>query len=296
MIPFQISFLYSSNDEKGIVAGIGMIQNEVLNSASIGEFHFTLFGYTSPSAEVRLNGQGIADQTIADSTGYFEFDNRFSPYSPREACLSSKDQFGRISVPVCLPSFPTQYDVTIGPVIIPPTISLDKSDYFVGDEVILTGQTIPNEDVNLSVFTEPQNPFLAFNIIKPVEAYSIPKLASASDDKGNFSISLPSSSAQNYRLFTQVDYQDNQSPNSLALKIKILPVWMVIFRFFGLIWGFLGSRLLEMVILLEIIGLVAYFLRLFLYPHYIVSRKNAIVLYESHLPEVEEKHPLMKNS
>jgi len=274
LVPLQLLYLYSQNDGK--VAGISQQSEPILNSILIGEYHFSLFGYTSPSAQVNFNGQGIADWTIADSTGYFEFKNRFSPFSPREACLSARDQFGRLSVPVCLPPFPTQYNVTIGPVIIPPTISLDKPNYFTGDEVILTGQTIPNENVNLSIFTEPQKSFLA------VEAFSIPRLTTKSDSKGNFSISLPSSSAQNYRLFTQVDYQDSQSPNSLLLKVKILPVWMIVFRFFGFVWNILSSRLLEVMIALEIIGLAAYFLRVFLQPHYLVSRKKAIIPYENH--------------
>lgn len=295
-IPFQLLYLYGKNENSGTVAGAQANQPKaIINSLFIGEFRFTLFGYTSPYAEVSLIGQGISDQTTANSTGYFEFENRFSPFSSHEACLSSKDQFGRISTPTCLPPFPTLTNVNIGPVIIPPTISLDKPGYYVGDEVVLTGQTIPEEDINLAVFTEPQNPFLAgLNPIKSVEAYSLPRLNSKSDDKGNFSISLPSSQAQNYRLFTQVNFEDSLSPNSLALKVKILPIWMIIFRFFGFIWNILRSRLLETIIILEIIGLTAHFLRLLLHPYYLVSKKNAIVIYESHLPEIEEKHPLMK--
>ncbi|KKQ24139.1 MAG: hypothetical protein US40_C0011G0054 [Candidatus Roizmanbacteria bacterium GW2011_GWC2_37_13] len=311
VIPLQLGYLYLSK-EQGNIAGITTIETKsVLNSASIGEFHFSLFGYTSPLAEVSFNGQGISDQTTADTTGYFEFNNRFSPYSPREACLSSKDQFGRISSPVCLAPFPTQYDVTIGPVIIPPTISLDKPDYFTGDEVILTGQTIPGSEINLSMFTSQDSGRapsglarmtsfwggvkrrLQNLLIKPVEAFSIPQLTAKSDSKGNFSISLPSSSAQNYRLFTQVDYQDESSPNSLALSLKILPVWMIIIKFFGFIWSLLKSRLLEVVILLEIVALLAHLIRIFLHPYYL-SHNKAIILYENRLPVLEESHPLVK--
>lgn len=299
LVPLQLLYLYLQNDGK--VAGISQQSEPILNSVSIGEYHFSLFGYTSPQAEVAFNGQGIYDQTVADNTGYFEFKNRFSPFSPREACLSSKDQFGRISAPVCLASFPTQYNIVIGPVIVPPTISLDKPNYFIGDEVVLTGQSLPDADVNLSMFTQASTfklpnpvPNLSsiFFLAKPVEAFSIPKLTIKSDDKGNFSLALPSSQAQNYRLFTQVDYQNEPSANSLTLSLKILPVWMIIIKFFGFIWSFLRSRLLEVIILLEIVALIAHFLRVFLHPYYL-SRKKAIVVYEDHLPVVEETRPLM---
>lgn len=304
IIPIQLSLLFSKDGNGGSVAGIGMSQQqEVFNSASIGEFHFTLFGYTSPSAEVSLNGQGIADETSADSTGYFEFENRFSPFSSREACLSSKDQFGRVSSPVCLSPFPVNYNVSIGPVIIPPTISLDKSNYFTNDEILLTGQTIPDTDINLSMFTQPSTfkllnpfPFLSsnFSLIRPVEAFSIPQLIAKSDYKGNFSIFLPSSQAQNYRIFTQVDYQDNPSTNSLAITVKVLPVWMIVIKFFLFLFSLIKPRLLEILILTEIIYII-----------YVIKshiQSKAIVLYErhlpaieeSHLPEVEEEKPLIK--
>lgn len=299
VIPLQLGYLYLSKDEPGNVAGIKTITSSITNSLFIGEFRFTLFGYTSPGALVNLVGQGIADETYADTTGYFEFTNRFLPLSPHEACLSSRDQFGRTSAPTCLPPFPTQSNVVIGPVVIPPTISLDKPNYYIGDEVILTGQTLPDANIDLSMFTKHQS-FLS-SIIRPVEAFSLPKLETKSDDKGNFSLSLPSEQAQNYRIFTQVDYDEKPSANSSTLTLKILPVWWVIVEFFSFLWHLIKGRLLEFIIALEILALVAYFLRLFLDPYYL-SHKKAIVLYKSLLPEVEENilpvakepHPIIK--
>ncbi len=294
-IPFQLAFLYLKTEQPGNVAGIetkSIEPADTVNSLFIGEFQFILFGYTSPQAEVTLVGQGISDQTIADNTGYFEFTNRFLPLSPHEACLSAKDQFGRISSPTCLPPFPTQSNVVIGPVIIPPTISFDKPNYFVGDEAILTGQTLPESPINLSMFTKASK-LPSFSLINPVEAFSLPKVSALSDDKGNFSFILPSSQAQDYRLFTQVDYQELPSANSRALSLKILPFWMIIIRFFSFIWTVLGRRLLEIVILLEIIGLIAYFIRTFFSPYHI-SRRRALTLYKVPLPAIEEKHEIMK--
>ena len=163
LVPLQLSLLYTDKLPNGNVAGISNTsyfddkQSKNVNvSAFIGDHRFNLYGYTSPRAFVTFDGQGIFDTTTADDKGYFEFDNRFSPLSPREACLTSKDQFGRLSSPVCLPPFPIKYDVNIGPVIMPPTVSLNNppigSDYFIGDQVMLSGQAVPNTDVKLSVF------------------------------------------------------------------------------------------------------------------------------------------------
>jgi len=220
LIPLQLGFLYLKNppEMSGIVAGIKSQSTNIENSVSIGEFKFSLFGYTSPFALVTFEGMGIFDQTTADGEGYFQFNNRFSPFSKREACLSSKDQFGRLSSPVCLPPFPVDYNVSIGPVIMPPTVSLDKKDYFMGDQVMLSGQAVPNTEVKLSVFGDNKNKFEArstkietnsnfkirilkiisdfgfrissFAFIKPVEAFTFPELTAKSDDKGNFSVNL----------------------------------------------------------------------------------------------------------
>lgn len=306
VIPLQLAYLFFSKDQsQGNVAGVNTFTSGVTNSLFIGDFRFTLFGYTSPGALVNLVGQGIADETYADITGYFEFSNRFLPLSPHEACLSSRDQFGRTSAPACLPPFPTQSDVVIGPVILPPTISLDKPSYYIGDEVVLTGQTIPGEEISLSMFTSPisllSKIYNLGSMITPVEAFSIPKLKTKSDNKGNFSFSLPSEQTQSYRIFTQVDFQNKPSANSSTLSLKILPVWWIIVKFFSFLWQLIKGRFLEFIITLEIIVLITYFLRLFINPYYL-SRKRAIVRYESRLPEVEknilpvveEKHALVK--
>ncbi|MDO9027790.1 MAG: hypothetical protein Q7U68_02890 [Candidatus Roizmanbacteria bacterium] len=289
IIPLQLGFLYLKNPPEsppGIVAGISQATN-IENSVSIGEFRFSLFGYTSPLAQVTFEGMGIFDQTVADDKGYFQFNNRFSPFSSREACLSSKDQFGRLSSPLCLPPFPVNYNVSIGPVIMPPTVSLDKKDYFMGDQVILSGQTIPNTEVDLAMFTQNgnrklgmeagisfPNPSSIFFFIKPVEAFTFPQLDIKSDSKGNFSINLPSSNPEKFRLFAQTNFKKSISPNSVKLNLEILPVWMIIIKFFLFILSLIRPRLLEIIILGEIIFIVYYLLKRFFHP------QTALVLRE----------------
>ena len=282
LIPLQLGFLYLKNppDSPGIVAGISQPAN-IENSVSIGEFRFSLYGYTSPKALVTFEGLGIFDQTTSDDKGYFQFNNRFSPFSSREACLSSKDQFGRLSSPLCLPPFPVNYNVNIGPVIMPPTVSLNNppagGDYFMGDQVILSGQAVPNTDVKLSVFTKQQGPSLIrTDLIKSVEAFTFPQLNITSDSKGNFSINLPSSNPDKFRLFAQTDFNKSVSPNSVKLNLEILPIWMIIIKFFLFLFSLVKPRLLEIIILGEIMYIV-----------YVIKdhiQSKAIMIYQNHLP------------
>ncbi|MEK7633880.1 MAG: hypothetical protein AAB437_03485 [Patescibacteria group bacterium] len=301
LIPLQLGFLYFKTPplSSGSVAGIKSQSSNIENSVSIGEFKFSLFGYTSPKAQVTFEGMGIFDQTTADDKGYFQFENRFSPFSSREACLSSKDQFGRLSSPVCLPPFPVNYNVSIGPVIMPPTISLDKQDYFMGDQVILSGQAVPNTEVSLAIFTQDgsrklgmetgislPNLFSIFSFAGPVEAFTFPELTAKSDDKGNFSINLPSSSPEKFRLFAQTDFKKSISPNSIKLSFSILPVWMIIVKFFLFLFSLIRPRLLEILIIAEIIYII-----------YVMKghiQNKAIILYKNRLPVIKEERALIK--
>ena len=83
LLPLQLGFLYLKTPLKssGTVAGIKIYQSSIENSVFIGEHRFSLFGYTSPFALVTFEGMGIFDQTTANKVGYFEFNNRFSPFS-----------------------------------------------------------------------------------------------------------------------------------------------------------------------------------------------------------------------
>ena len=273
------------------IAGAKTASYDTTISAFIGEYRFDLFGYTSPKALVTFQGLGIFDQTYADETGYFEFKNRFSPFSPHEACLTAQDQFGRLTSPVCLPPFPVDYNVTMGPIVMPPTLSLDKNDYWVGDEVVLSGQSIPETDISLSTFTDEKNSLLSriVNKINPqVYAFSLPKLEAKTDKKGNFSIALPSSSAKKFHLFAQTRFENEKSPKSINLTLKILPWWMIMIKLFIFIWLLIKPRLLEIMILIEIIFLLAYFLRSYFHPKNLaIIKKHSLEMIKYQKPERE---------
>lgn len=243
------------------------VLSESTVSVSIGTYTFSLYGYASPYAQVTIQGNGVFDQAVADKNGYFEFKNKFSPFVPREACITSRDQLGRNSQPVCLPPFPTKYNVMIGPIIVPPTLSFNESAYYVNDEVVLTGQTIPQSNVTFSLFKDRSR---LLQIIAP-NSLRFPKIETKTDKGGNFSISLPSSKANAYRIFTQTEFKDQDSPKSLTLHFTIYPVWFIIIQYLWLIWNLITSRLIEMIILVELIALSYYLLWRHLHPKHVTS-------------------------
>lgn len=256
------------------------IKSSITIDASIGEFRFTLFGYTSPKSLVTFEGMGIYDQTYSNDTGYFEFKNRFSPLNPKEACLISQDQLGRVTSPTCIPPFPTQYDVNIGPVLMSPTLSLNQENYYIGDEIIASGQTIPNTKISFSTFIDETKSLwniVSWGLVKPVNAYTFPQLTAVADEKGNYSISLPSSDNSFFRIFTQSEYNSANTPKSNKLNIKIYPVWMIIIHLFIGIFSLLKSRLLELIIICELLMVFAFLMRRYFHPH-IIAGNRALAL------------------
>ena len=100
---------------------------DVKISASIGENRVSIFGYTAPKVRVELSSQNVFDVTFSNDEGYYLFDKTLLPKNPGELCLSSLDDSGRRSVPTCIPAPPaTNYHTDIGPIILPPTITLDS--------------------------------------------------------------------------------------------------------------------------------------------------------------------------
>lgn len=224
-----------------------------------------IYGYTSPKALVKMEAVGLSKKTHADTQGYFEFERQFDT-QVKEICLTAQDQLGRTSSPTCIkrPSEQSE-ELAFGPVVLGPTISVNKPVYFDGDEIIISGQTLTNSEVSLSMFFEAQE-LIELNIIKPVEAVGLPKIESRSDKHGNFSISFPSQKPEILRFFSRAEFQDKASPKSTTLKIVVLPFWLAILD------------LILLILILFIILLTLYLLNEHLRPH-IIAKKRALVLY-----------------
>lgn len=240
-------------------------------SVSVGKtLPFVIFGYTSPNAQVNLEAKMSNVQTYANGKGYFEFVNVFLPASLQEICLSSQDQLGRLSAPVCIPGETKAPNRRIGPVLIPPTLSLDKQYYYTQDEVQLSGQTIPNSPVELSLFKD----------------FALPPISVHADEYGNYSAQIPSSQSSKYRVFTRSTYEEQETPQSTPLTFSIYPIWMIVIFLIELILTQLKDRLLELTLLLE-----AVMLMLFIYRR--TKRKHMLpTLIPPHALTVREEYPL----
>lgn len=261
---------------------LGTYTSDIEISAFIGgKYRFSLFGYTSPQAKVNIFAIGLNEETFADNEGYFVFSNRFSPIIKQDLCLTSTDQLGRVSPPVCIPSPPSLDNAFIGPIILSPTISLNNSNFFMGDKVVLSGKAIPNSEVILSLFVDDtktaEHALAMLSLVKPVEAITLPKITVKTDKNGDYSLGLPSSTPQYFRVFGQTTYNKSPSPRSNTLHFSILPDWMILLTYIKLFWESLKQHILE-ILILTIICLILYYLsKKYFHPHFMYQTR-ALVL------------------
>jgi hypothetical protein len=262
-------------------------------SGSVGINEVTIYGYTSPNSRVELTSTNVYSLDYSDDTGYYEFTKTLLPksYSP-ELCLQSKDDSGRSSSLVCVPSPPnTNYHTDIGPIVLPPTVSLEQDNINPNSTVISSGQSIPKSTVTVYFYKVNDS---AQSFPKSALAYSLPKVETTTDENGNYSINLPTAYSSNYRLYTSVTYNDDLSPKSNTL-LYTMP---------SLFWLFLQQHAYLMVLLpIFIFSLLLFFILLFFNSsaaHHLRSKikflpalrtyypaiktQNFPALYPSHLP------------
>lgn len=203
------------------------ISDNIKVSASIPTTTLTIYGYTSPTSKVELSGIKTYATTQSLADGYFEFNTLIIPRPVEELCLSTKDHQGRQSASVCIPAPPNlNYNTTTGPIIIPPTISLDKSSIKPGQTIITSGATIPNSPVKIFFF---QRDLKVFTFPPEVQAFLLPSLLIQSDDQGNYSFNLPTAAATSYRIYSASLFNNQDySPKSNTLYFT-LPSFLMLF-------------------------------------------------------------------
>lgn len=194
-------------------------------TAFIGHTLVTIFGYTSPDSKVIMDSSRVYLTTYSNSSGYFEFSQIAIPYHPSDLCFTSIDAYHRSTSPICIPPPPAQFSSNIGPVLLPPTISLDSSTS--------SGQAIPDSTVQLHLYQTNPRP----QLVRPAQAFSLPVLSTQTDSSGNFSLSIPDVYASDYRLFATVLFKDNSSSKSNTLFYTLTSpfdfTWLII-AFFAL--------------------------------------------------------------
>lgn len=249
-------------------------------SAVIGQNRVTIDGYTSPESRVELTSPRVFAVTYSDKSGYFIFDKTILPRGPSDLCLNSIDNHGRQTFPVCIPPPPiTNYHTDIGPILLPPTISLENDTINPNSTVLTSGQSIPNSQVSIH-FYKVNNKGISFP--KEVQAYSLPSLSIKSDKNGNFNLNLPTAYASDYRLYASTKLNSNYSPKSNTL-IYILP---------SLFWIFIQQNLYLVFLLpLYIITLIVFFTLL---RFYFSEKKRFLPAIKNDYPALKKNYPTVK--
>ncbi|MFZ2206158.1 MAG: hypothetical protein WAV29_01710 [Microgenomates group bacterium] len=249
----------------------------------IGSSYFNMYGYTSPNALVIIQNPGIHNETFANQDGYFLFKYLSLSQFREDVCLVAHDTENRTTPPLCIPPPGSQDSKQIGPVLLPPSTSISSGNAYVGDSVTLTGQTIPNADVKLAMFTD-ESKQKKLSFIPTAYAYTIPQFDLKSNKKGEYSLTLPTASSQFLRMFTRAIYDGSSTPKGLTLILDIFPVWMLLFRFLANILNFLKLHLFELIIITQLYLLLMYFLKHYFKPHIISKhRQNWLALRHSTL-------------
>lgn len=228
-----------------------------------------IYGWGPAKSRVKLTGIAVSENTVAASDGYFEFKNLYFPTILSylignlypELCLTATDFSGRATYPVCIPALPLGSASTrIGPVILPPTISLEKGSFANNNQVKASGVSIPSSSVEIYLARK-DKPKSFFSIIKDVFAYYIPTYRIESDKDGYFEFNLPNDSPEKWRVFAASRFENNYSPKSNTLTFEVVPFYLV---FLNRLWLFLtglGYNIIYIVILLLLL-IIIYFTHL----------------------------------
>lgn len=228
-----------SQPEKPAVEGIQYVSRV---SATVGENFLTLAGWTSPAALVSLTNSlgSLSTQTLADSTGFFLFKFIFLPNKIGELSLMAQDTNGLASTPLFLPEPPSNQDVFIENVLLPPTLSLAKGEILPNETAFAAGKAFPSSKVLVYLYSDPKTSLWAKIrelIIKAVSAKTAPILEVESDNGGDFEFNLPSIEPADLKIFVASIYKkpefspQNYSPKSFTLSFKTLSFWELIANF-----------------------------------------------------------------
>ncbi|OGK64670.1 hypothetical protein A2209_01245 [Candidatus Roizmanbacteria bacterium RIFOXYA1_FULL_41_12] len=257
-------------------------------------FVYSLFGYTSSHANVRLEGLKLLEGTKANQDGYFEFVNFRASSRNLEFCLLSVDTENLVSPPLCVPVPPVEANRKYGPYLLPPTIRLDKGDIKTGQQAQVNGKTIPGASVNLNVFDQAEKPLAI--LIKTAYAATKPeviKLDSASD--GSFSTTLSGTNPGKKRVFAQstfnIEENENKTPKSVTLTLNILSLFLaLLIQFLGL---FRSLFSLNFILFLQFLLVLYLLLRrrlIFNWLSLMHHKRTAIILYRQNSIVKAEKN------
>lgn len=186
--------------------------------ASVPTTELTIFGFTSPYSRVELFNSKLFDVTYSKANGYFQFDRTVVPKNTGEICLLAVDASDRHSSPICLPPPPPINHLThIGPIVLPPTLTIDQHTNQNHSLISASGQTIPFSPVSIYLYQTTNT----HQLVKPAAAFGLPLFTTTSDSTGNYSLSLPDNYVSDYRLFSTITFSGLLSPKSNTITYQV---------------------------------------------------------------------------
>lgn len=230
-----------------LAAGVG---SQTTVKANIpGKFSMNITGFASADAIIQVTGVRIFAQTQTDKNGYFELKQVAISQEAKEICLIVIDSEKRASVPHCL-SLPATAVNNLGPVIMPPTLSLSEAQIWQKQKAFAAGRTIPNIPLEISIFEVDSRNLsvkigrkIAKILFPQVRASELPILNLVSDRNGNFTFTLPTFKTAGYRLFAKTIYKDKPGHKSNTISYKVESRISYFFRY-TLPWMIAGIFLL----------------------------------------------------
>jgi hypothetical protein len=221
------------------------------------EEEVVIYGYAPANSTVKLFGIQVASSTQAESDGFFIFRGLSLPTTTSylmgnlypELCLQAIDDEKRTTQPVCIPPLSLKSGSRkTGPVILPPTISLEKGSFTQGEQTKASGMTTPNTEVEV-YFSRSSSPnFL--KIVKEVWAYNIPIYQTVSNNNGYFEFNLPSDSPEDWKVFAASKTLGASSPKSNTLSFKVRPNFL---QFLLYLFALLKKYLIYIVIIIQLL-------------------------------------------
>ena len=268
------------------------VLSEVDLSLSIGgaaPVAYTLFGYTSALATVKLEGIGVNEETHARSDGSYEFKNFYAPRNSNEFCLTPIDTEQLMGTPLCIVAPQDVQGKRFGPYLLSPTISVATGNPKIGQSDAVSGKTIPGTSVTVNVFQEPDRQILTF--AHPVYATSNSKIIATANADGSFTAKVTSDQSGKVRVFAQSVFKTQKTPKSNTLTLTIFGVW---FMLLTLLISFLRNFVNWNVIILFQIILLAFILYQRSRMHQVYQKKRrALAIRKENLPMIEPERELI---
>jgi len=256
--------LFAQNNSQKIIINqdsSAQIQAGPKVTARVGGYLYNIEGLTSPQAKVDLKStQGnLYLTTYANQEGKFHFQNVLVGPQPGQFCFFATDIDQNPSPPLCIdPPAPAPVNFLTG-IILPPSLTIDKGIFRQGDRVNAYGLGLPNAKLEVFLFEKTRPPIfdlldlvkpsfvtLKNNLLQPAWAKNIaeegktsssqdspvPKIAIHTDEKGRFSLNLPSAQSGRWRIFAGAFWQKHPVSPSHTLEFSSLPWWQwMILRF-----------------------------------------------------------------